>query len=197
MPAIPSRELVLASSSTYRRELLTRLRLPFTAASPDIDEHPAPGELAHDLALRLALEKARAVGQRFPRALVIGSDQVAEVAGTLLGKPGDRVGNIRQLQLARGQTVAFATAVCLLDTGSDRAQRSVVQVRVTMRDYTDEAIERYTDVEKPYDCAGGARIESLGISLVERIEADDPSALIGLPLIELCRMLRNEGIALP
>lgn len=197
MPAAHSRELVLASSSAYRRALLERLRLPFTTASPDIDELAAPGELAHDLALRLAIEKARVVGRRFPQALVIGSDQVAEVAGTYLGKPGGRDGAVLQLQLARGQTVTFDTALCLLDARTNRTQQSVVQTRVTMRNYTDEEIARYIDLEQPYDCAGGARIEALGIALVARIDGNDPSALIGLPLVALCGMLRNEGIALP
>lgn len=189
--------LVLASTSRYRRELLERLRLPFIAAAPDIDETSAGDETPRELALRLACAKAQAVKTTFPTALIIGCDQVAVVDGTLLGKPGDHGNATRQLRLMRGKPVSFFTALCLLNAQTARVQRDVVTVIVYMRELSDAQIERYLEAEQPYDCAGSARIEGLGITLVEKLQGDDPHALIGLPLIRLCDMLRNENIALP
>lgn len=190
-------QLVLASTSRYRRELLERLQLPFIAAAPDIDETPAGDETPCELALRLACAKAQAVKTTFPTALIIGCDQVAVVDGTLLGKPGDHGNATRQLRLMRGKAVSFFTALCLLNAQTARVQRDVVTVVVYMRELSDAQIERYLEAEQPYDCAGSACIEGLGITLVEKLHGDDPHALIGLPLIRLCDMLRNENIALP
>jgi septum formation protein len=189
--------LVLASSSPYRRQLLERLRLDFNTHSPEIDESARPGEAAPALALRLAAAKATAVAAQFPDALVIGSDQVAMAGERRLGKPGDRAAACAQLRAMRGQAVTFHTGLCLLNTALGRQQTALVPVTVTLRPLSDAEIDRYVDADQPFDCAGSARIEALGIALVEKISGDDPNALIGLPLIELCRMLRNEGIALP
>jgi len=189
--------LVLASTSRYRRELLARLRLPFTVAAPGVDETPLPQEAPTQLALRLAQAKARAVAAAHPAALIIGSDQVAAIGDKLLNKPGDHANAVRQLQVMRGQPVSFFTALCLLNAQSGRIQTGVVTVVAHMRDYSDAQIERYLALEQPYDCAGSARIEDLGIALVARLECEDPTALVGLPLIRLCDMLRNEGIVLP
>jgi septum formation protein len=189
--------LVLASSSRYRRQLLARLRLPFSCAVPDVDETPHQGETAVDLAARLAHAKALAVRSAHPGALIIGCDQVAVVDGTLLNKPGDHVHAVRQLKLMRGKAVAFHTALCLLNAASDRTQTEIVTVTVHMRDLSDAQIEHYLQAEQPYNCAGSARIEGLGITLVAKLEGDDPNALIGLPLIKLCDMLRNENMELP
>jgi len=190
-------KLVLASTSKYRRELLTRLRLPFATAAPDVDESPRNGEAPRDLALRLACAKATAVQGGFPAALIIGCDQVAAVDGKLLNKPGSHDNAVRQLRLMRGKAVPFFTALCLLDAASGRFQTDVVTVTVHMRDITDAQIERYLRAEQPYDCAGSARIEGQGIALVDRVESDDPTALIGLPLIRMCAMLRREGVEVP
>lgn len=189
--------LVLASSSPYRRALLARLRLDFNTHSPDIDETPNAGETAPDLALRLAVAKAEAVALRFPQSLIIGGDQVAMAGGRQLGKPGNHAAAAAQLREMSGQTVIFHTALCLLNAKSGRRQSALVPVTVTMRNLDDAGIERYLAADQPYDCAGSARIEAFGIALVEKISGDDPNALIGLPLIELCRMLRNEGFELP
>ena len=189
--------LVLASTSRYRRKLLARLRLPFTVAAPGADETPLPEETPVQLALRLAQAKARAVVAAHPVALIIGSDQVAAVDDKLLNKPGNHANAVRQLQAMRGQPVSFFTALCLLNAQSGRVQTDVVTVVAHMRNYSDAQIERYLTVEQPYDCAGSARIEDLGIALIARLECEDPTALIGLPLIRLCDMLRNEGIVLP
>ena len=189
--------LVLASSSPYRRELLKRLRLDFTAHSPDIDESAMRGEPATALALRLAVAKAAALADRFDDALIIGSDQVALLGGRLLGKPGNHAAAVEQLGAMSGQTVAFHTALCLLNARTGRQQTSLTTVTVAMRQLSQSEIGRYLAAEPAFDCAGSARIEALGISLVEKITGDDPNALIGLPLIELCRMLRTEGLHLP
>jgi len=189
--------LVLASSSPYRRELLARLRLDFTTHSPDVDESPLPGEAATALALRVAEAKAAAVANRFGDALIIGSDQVALLGGRILGKPGNYAAAVEQLGAMSGQSVAFHTALCLLNAQTGRRQTSLATVTVTMRRLSQTEIERYLAAEPAFDCAGSARIEALGISLVEKITGDDPNALIGLPLIGLCRMLRAEGIPLP
>lgn len=189
--------LVLASSSPYRRELLARLRLDFTTHSPDIDESALPGESAIQLSLRLASAKAAAVANRFGDALIIGSDQVALLEGKILGKPGNYAAAVEQLGAMSGRTVDFHTALCLLNAGTGRQQTSVATVTVTMRQLSTDEIGRYLKTEPAFDCAGSARIEALGIALVEKISGNDPNALIGLPLIDLCRMLRAEGVRLP
>ncbi|MEO5861987.1 MAG: Maf family nucleotide pyrophosphatase [Burkholderiales bacterium] len=191
--ALKNKPLVLASSSLYRQELLKRLRLPFTAVSPDIDESPAPGETPPATALRLAEEKARALAARFPDALIIGSDQVAELDGLAIGKPGDHADAVKQLTAASAHTVYFHTALCLLDAGVGQAQTKIATNEVKFRALTPEQIERYLLAEKPYDCAGSAKSEGLGITLIESIRGDDPNALIGLPLIELTTMLMRAG----
>jgi septum formation protein len=187
--------IVLASSSPYRRELLARLRLDFDVSAPAISEAVLPGEDAGATALRLAQAKARAVSGAFPQALVIGCDQVAALDGACLGKPGSHDNAVAQLRAMRGKTVVFHTAVALLNSGTGAMQAADVPTTVRFRDYGDGEIDRYLEVERPYDCAGSAKIEGLGIVLVERVSSDDPSALIGLPLMQLAAMLRAEGVA--
>lgn len=195
-PAPITRQLILGSTSRYRRELLERLKIPFQVASPDVDETPLPQEAPGVLAERLALAKARAVAALFPQAVVIGSDQVADLNGQSLGKPGTHDKAVVQLRLMRGQTVVFQTAVAVvcLETGFE--QCSLAAVRVKFRDLTDDEIENYLHIEQPYDCAGSAKSEGLGIVLLASIDSDDPTALIGLPLIRTCQMLRATGIEL-
>lgn len=188
------RRIVLASTSPYRRALLARLQLSFEVKSPEVDETARPGETARDTALRLAQAKARAVAPSFPGALVIGSDQVAVLEGAHLGKPGGHERAVAQLRAMRGQCVVFHTALALLNTASDTLQAEDVPTTVRFRDYSDGEIERYLEREQPYDCAGSAKIEGLGIVLVDSVIGDDPSALIGLPLIRLAAMLRKEGV---
>lgn len=187
--------LVLASSSPYRRALLERLGLPFKALSPAVDEAPQSGEGAEGLAMRLAETKARAVAARVPGGLVIGSDQVAEVEGTPVGKPGNHEGAMRQLKALNGKRVVFHTAVCLLNGAAQRVQLANVPSTVQFRHLSEDEIERYLVRERPYDCAGSARIEGLGIALVEKVLSEDPTALVGLPLVTLVTMLKKEGIA--
>jgi septum formation protein len=187
---------VLASSSPYRRELLARLRLEFEVKTPGVDETARRGEAAGATALRLAQAKARAVSGEFSRALVIGCDQVAALEGTCLGKPGSHDNAVAQLKAMRGKTVVFHTAVALLNSETGAMQAADVPTTVRFRDYSDSEIGRYLEVERPYDCAGSAKIEGLGIVLVERVSSDDPSALIGLPLMRLAAMLRVEGVPL-
>ena len=189
-----NKPLILASASIYRQELLKRLGLPFIAASPDINESPLPGELPAATASRLAAEKAQALAARHPSAYIIGSDQVAVLGDTRLGKPGDHATAINQLQIASGKTVFFHTALCVLDTDSGRSQVSVATNEVKFRVLSNEQIERYLLAEKPYDCAGSAKSEGLGIALIEHIRGDDPNALIGLPLIQLVTALQNLGV---
>jgi len=189
--------LLLASSSPYRRELLARLNLPFESATPDVDETPLPGEMPRVLALRLAEAKARAVGVAHRDALVIGSDQVADLAGEPLGKPGTHARAVAQLQRQRGQVVGFHTALALLNTVTGTVQTDVVAVQVRFREYNDAQIERYLLRERPYDCAGSAKVEGLGIALLAAVHSDDPTALIGLPLIRLTAMLAAEGVEVP
>ena len=191
------RPLVLGSTSVYRRELLQRLRLPFTVAAPAVDETPLPGEPPAQLAQRLALAKAHAVATLHPEAVVIGSDQVADLAGQPLGKPGDHTRATAQLQRMRGHTVVFHTAVAVVCHASGFVQTDLAPVRVRFRELSDAEIERYLRAEQPYDCAGSAKSEGLGISLLEAIDSDDPTALIGLPLIRTCRLLRAAGLVLP
>jgi septum formation protein len=188
--------IVLASSSPYRRGLLARIGLPFEVKAPAVDESVLPGETAHAAALRLAEAKARAVSGDCPRALIIGCDQVAALDGACLGKPGSHADAVAQLKAMRGRSVLFHTAVALLNSASGALQAADVPTTVCFRRYSDREIERYLEVEKPYDCAGSAKIEGLGIVLVERVSGDDPSALIGLPLIRLAGMLRAEGVAI-
>lgn len=188
------RQLLLGSTSPYRRDLLARLRIPFQVAAPEVDETPHPNETPKQLACRLAMTKARAVSVRFPSHVVIGSDQVADLAGLALGKPGDHARAVAQLQRMRGQTVVFQTAVAVVCRDSGFAQMDLAQVQVKFRDLSDAQIEAYLLAEMPYDCAGSAKSEGLGIALLERIDNDDPSALVGLPLIRTCRMLEAAGV---
>jgi len=190
------RPLILASTSRYRRELLNRLHLPFDVQSPEVDETALDGETPRELAERLALEKARAVAARFPEAVVIGSDQVAELAGEALGKPGDHARATAQLRRMRGQTLVFQTAVAVVCEATGFVQRDLAPVRVVFRELSDAAIEQYLQAEQPYDCAGSAKSEGLGIALLSAIDSDDPTALVGLPLIRTCRMLRAAGVEL-
>lgn len=187
----------MGSTSRYRRELLQRLNLPFDVAAPDVDETPLPGEAPRALALRLALAKARAVAQQHPEAVVIGSDQVADLAGEPLGKPGLYERAVEQLRQMRGQTVIFQTALAVVCTATGFEQVDLAPVEVKFRDLSDAEIERYLRAEQPYDCAGSAKSEGLGIALLDAIHSDDPTALIGLPLIRTCRMLRAAGLVLP
>lgn len=189
--------LILASSSRYRRELLERLRLNFDAVAPDLDEQPHPDEDARSLALRLSLEKARAVGLKHRDALVIGSDQTATIDGRqIIGKPGSHERARAQLRAASGQTLVFHTGLCLWQ--HDRPPLlDCISTHVRFRALTDDEIERYLHAEQPYDCAGAAKSEGLGVSLLEAQDGSDPSALVGLPLIRLCGMLRERGITLP
>jgi len=191
-----SRQLILGSTSPYRRELLARLRLPFEVVSPEVDETPRPGEAPPQLACRLALAKARAVAARAPAAVVIGSDQVADLGGEPLGKPGTHERAVAQLRRMRGRTVIFQTAVAVVcrDTGFEQVE--LAPVRVHFRDLADAEIESYLRAETPYDCAGSAKSEGLGIALLESIENDDPTALVGLPLIRTARLLRAAGLPL-
>jgi septum formation protein len=186
--------LILASTSRYRRELLERLRLPFEILSPNVDETPRAGEGPAALAQRLALAKAHAVSARHPAAVVIGSDQVADLDGEPLGKPGTHDRAVAQLQAMRGRSVVFQTAVAVVRGADSHVGRALVPVTVRFRQVTDAEIEHYLRTERPYDCAGSAKAETLGIALLDAIESDDPTALIGLPLIRTCALLRAAGI---
>ena len=191
-----TRQLILGSTSRYRRELLARLNTRFTVVGPDVDETPAEHEAPHALALRLALAKARAVAALHPEAVVIGSDQVADLNGMPLGKPGTHERAVLQLQRMRGQTVVFQTAVAVVCAATQFEEVDLAAVKVRFRDLSDAEIESYLRTEQPYDCAGSAKSEGLGIALLASIDNDDPTALVGLPLIRTCRMLRAAGIAL-
>lgn len=186
--------LILGSSSVYRRELLARLQLPFSALAPDIDETPLHGETPQATALRLAQEKARKIALTHPNALIIGCDQVATLDGHQLGKPLTHANAVRQLQRMRGRIVAFHSALCLYNAASGSMQAEVVPYEVRFRDLTDAQIECYLLKEQPYHCAGSAKSEGLGIALIEWMRGDDPNALIGLPLIRLISLLQNEGV---
>lgn len=194
MTNLPNRPLILASTSVYRRQLLERLRLPFSVVPSDVDETPQPDEAPQHMALRLALAKARSVAEQHPAAVVIGSDQVADLDGLPLGKPGSHTRAISQLQAMRGKTVVFQTAVAVVCVERGFASTELAQVKVKFRDLSDLQIEAYLLAEQPYDCAGSAKSEGLGIALLERIDNDDPTALIGLPLIRTCRMIEAAGI---
>ncbi len=191
------RPLVLGSTSRYRRELLHRLHLAFDVVSPEVDETPLPGESPATLAQRLALAKARAVTALRPDAVVIGSDQVADLAGEPLGKPGNHERATVQLRRMSGQTVVFQTAVAVVCAATGFERCELAGVRVVFRTLSDDEIERYLRIEQPYDCAGSAKSEGLGIALLERIDNDDPTALVGLPLIRTARLLREAGLVLP
>jgi len=189
--------LILASGSQYRRELLQRLRLPFEVFAPHVDETPLIGESPHDTSLRLARQKAEVVATQHPGTIVIGSDQVATLDGRQIGKPGDHETAMAQLRMMRARVVEFHSALCVLDTRTGAVQTEDVVTVVKFRDLPDATLDAYLRAEMPYDCAGSAKSEALGIMLLEKIESDDPTALIGLPLIALTTMLLNTGVALP
>jgi septum formation protein len=186
--------LILASSSPYRKELLTRLGLAFETVSPEVDESPLPSESPQDTALRLAQVKARKIAETRPQALVIGCDQVATLDGIQLGKPGNHENATQQLRMMQGQTVIFHSALCLYNAQTLNMQAEVVPYEVAFRKLSDEQIERYLRTEKPYNCAGSAKSEGLGIALISSMQGTDPNALIGLPLIKLISMLQNEKV---
>lgn len=190
--SLPTPPLILASTSRYRRELLSRLGLPFEAIAPDVDEAALPGEAPAALAERLALAKARAVAALHPGAVVIGSDQVADLDGESIGKPGTHEHAVAQLQRMSGRQVIFQTAVAVVAPGLAAIERA--EVRVRFRTLTEAAIDRYLRADTPYDCAGSAKVESLGVALLEAVESDDPTALVGLPLIRTCALLRRAGL---
>ena len=194
---LATRPLVLGSTSRYRRELLSRLGLAFTVAAPGVDETPGPGESPRELAQRLALSKARDVAERFPDALVIGADQVADLHGEPLGKPGTHERAVEQLKRMSGQTVIFQTALTVVCKESGFEGSDLAPVEVRFRELAEDEIERYLRAEQPYDCAGSAKSEGLGIALLDAIVSDDPTALIGLPLIRTARLLRSAGQVLP
>ena len=187
-------QIVLASGSTYRRALLERLGVPFEWAAPDVDESEIPGESTSETALRLAILKARTVARRFPNAVVIGSDQVASCDDARIGKPGNHANAVKQLEFMSGKTALFQTALAVLVAATDEVRSRVVPCRVSFRPLTRTTIETYLKREQPYDCAGSAKAEGLGIALIARIETDDPTALIGLPLIALTELLSAVGI---
>jgi septum formation protein len=194
MSPAASPPLILASTSRYRRELLERLRMPFEARSPEVDETPLPGEPPAALAERLALEKARALARLRPEAVVIGADQVADVDGTAIGKPGTHERATAQLRAMSGRRIVFQTAVAVVRPATGFAEVRRVPVTVRFRALDDAEIEFYLRTEQPYDCAGSAKCETLGIALLEAIESDDPTALIGLPLIQTSALLRAAGL---
>ena len=194
MPTARMPQLILASTSRYRCELLERLRLSFDVVSPEVDEAALPGEAPAALAQRLALAKARAVAQRHPGAVVIGSDQVADLHGEAIGKPGTHERAVAQLRRMRGQDVVFQTAVAVVCAATGYSESALVPVTVRLRRLTDAEIEHYLRTEQPYDCAGSAKAETLGIALLDAIESNDPTALIGLPLIKTCALLREAGL---
>ncbi|NML46912.1 septum formation inhibitor Maf [Ramlibacter sp. G-1-2-2] len=189
-----TRPLVLGSTSVYRRELLSRLRLPFSVEPPHVDETPLPGEQPEALARRLAEAKCAAVAKRHPGAVVIGSDQVADLDGEALGKPGNHANALTQLSRMSGRTVVFHTALAVMCEETGFAQQDLAPVRVRFRALETSEIEAYLRAEQPYDCAGSAKSEALGIALLDSIDSDDPTALVGLPLIRTCRMLRAAGL---
>lgn len=190
----PLPPLILGSTSRYRRELLERLRLPFTVVSPQVDETPRPGEPPAALALRLALAKAQAVAALHPQAVVIGSDQVADLDGQPIGKPGNHERAVAQLRQLNGRRAIFQTAVAVVRADTGYAQTRLAPVAVRFRTLGEAEIERYLRLEQPYDCAGSAKSETLGIALLEAIDSDDPTALVGLPLIRTCALLREAGL---
>ena len=191
---MPQKQLVLASTSPYRRELLGRLGLSFEVANPETDETPLPGESPTATALRLSEAKARAVAQQYPEALIIGSDQVAVMDGRVFGKPGTHTKAVEQLRTLSGKTVNFYTGLCVLNAKTGEAEVCGVPTLVGFRELDDAEIENYLRREPAYNCAGSAKSEGLGIALLSRIHGDDPNALVGLPLIALCELLRKHGM---
>jgi septum formation protein len=187
--------LVLASTSPFRRELLARLGLPFETANPSTDETALDGEIPEETALRLSETKARAVAGQYPDALIIGSDQIACLDGQAFGKPGNHENAVKQLKTMRGRAVNFFTGLCLLNARTGKAHLRGVPTLVTFRNLSDDEIENYLHKEQPYNCAGSAKSEGLGIAVIAKMQGDDPNALIGLPLIALCDLLRNENIS--
>ena len=196
MTSVPHRPVILASTSPYRRELLARLRVPFDVVAPQVDETCMLAETPRDLACRLAMAKAQAVAQQRPEAVVIGSDQVADLAGAPLGKPLVHEVAVAQLRGMSGRNVVFQTAVAVVCVASGFARMELASVKVLFRSLTDHDIEAYLSAEKPYDCAGSAKSEGLGIALLDSIVSDDPTALVGLPLIRTARLLREAGVSL-
>ncbi len=194
IPNPPQLPIILGSSSPTRRIVLEKLRIPFRVVKPSTDETPLPGEAPASLALRLAIEKANDVALTNPEHLIIASDQVAVVRGEMVGKPKDREDAIRQLTAASGQSIILHTGLVLLNSETGMEQAQVVDYRVEFRELTRKAIERYIDLDQPYDCGGSLRSESLGIALLKRFDGDDPNALLGLPLIRLVDMLAREGV---
>lgn len=190
------RRLILASTSIYRQELLRRFDYPFEVASPATDEAPLPDELPAATALRLSELKAKAVATQFPDALIIGSDQVAHHGTTVFGKPGNHDRAVLQLKQLSGKTVDFVSGLCVYDSASDRAETRAVVTQVRFRELSDQTIENYLRKEQPYNCAGSAKSEGLGIALIAAMECDDPTALVGLPLIALCDLLQLHGLNL-
>lgn len=189
--------IILASTSPFRRDLLSRLGIPFTVASPGVDETLLPGEKPQDAAIRLSIAKAYAIAKLAPDALIVGSDQVASAEDRHYGKPGDRAGAVSQLAEMSGNSIVFYTAVAVLNAATGALQSTCVPTEVRFRRLSADEIERYVDADQPFDCAGSAKSESLGIALLDHLRGDDPTALIGLPLIAVCRMLREEGLAIP
>ena len=192
----PAPRIVLASTSKYRRELLARLGLAFEVAAPQVDEAALEHELPQQTAARLAQAKARAVAARFPGAIIIGSDQVAVLGEMTLGKPGNHANALQQLRAMRGKEVVFHTGLCVFNTANEEEQTRVVPFYVRLREYSDAQIARYLAREQPFDCAGSARSEGLGITLIAAMRGDDPNALIGLPLIALTEMLAAQGVSI-
>ncbi|MFZ4536812.1 Maf family protein [Propionivibrio sp.] len=190
-----SPQIVLASTSPFRRELLARLGMPFETADPATDETALHGEMPEATALRLSEAKARAVASQYPEALIIGSDQIACLDGQVFGKPGNHENAVKQLRMMRGRTVNFYTGLCLLNASTGKAHLRGVPTLVTFRNLTDDQIENYLRKEQPYNCAGSAKSEGLGIAVIARMEGEDPNALIGLPLIALCDLLKIENIS--
>ena len=187
-------QIVLASTSSFRRDLLNKLGIPFVTADPATDESILDGEMPEATALRLSEAKARAVASMYPDALIIGSDQVACLDGQIFGKPGTHENAIKQLKAMRGRSINFYTGLCLLNAKTGQVQLRGVPTLVTFRNLSDNEIENYLHKEKPYNCAGSAKSEGLGIAVIEKMQGEDPNALIGLPLIALCDLLRNENI---
>lgn len=187
--------LILASTSPFRKAVLEKLGIPFSTESPDIDETSLENETPEQLVKRLSVAKAQAVAEKLNEGLVIGSDQVAVIDGHILGKPGDHANAVKQLQFASGKTVTFLTGLCLYNAATKQHQVEVVPFNVVFRNLTEQQINNYLDKEQPYNCAGSFKSEALGITLFEKLEGEDPNTLIGLPLIRLVRMLENEGMA--
>lgn len=190
-------QLVLASTSPFRRELLAKLGLPFDTAAPNTDESPFCNETAHDLVARLSEDKAASLSARFPNALIIGSDQVAVLNGQIIGKPHTSENAVKQLQASSGNKVTFLTGLCLINARTNHRQHAVEVFHVHFRHLNNAQIDRYIEREQPLNCAGSFKSEGLGITLFSRLEGDDPNSLIGLPLIRLTSFLNNEGIAIP